>query len=160
MRGKMEQSKINRSRSAVPAPLAAVVAGCALALACSQTPTSPTNRVLSQASTAESTESSAQGTNQSWQFFEAHGWNCRTPGGGPTTVCSPPGQPLPVPAFPPAVPPADRPPTVTLKRWINGVFDANVLLIRPEIYNGQECGSTGAPYVYAPILGYYECAHG
>jgi hypothetical protein len=47
-----------------------------------------------------------------------------------------------------------------LKRWVNGVFDANVLLIRPEIYQGQECGSTGAPYTFAAVLGYFECPHG
>ena len=46
-----------------------------------------------------------------------------------------------------------------LKRWRNDVFDANVLLIRPEIYNGQPCGSTGEPYTYIAVLGYYECAH-
>ena len=156
-----EQSRISRALGTLPARLAAAVAGCALAMACGQAPTSPSNPPVSPVSTAAgSTGLSAQEVNQSWQFLQAHGWNCRTPGGGPTTVCSPPGQPLPVPAFPPAVPPDDRPPTVMLKRWINGVFDANVLLIRPEIYNGQDCGSTGEPYVYAAILGYYECAHG
>jgi hypothetical protein len=102
--------------------------------------------------------SRAQGTGQSWEDFEAHGWNCRTPRPG-VVVCSPPGQPLPVPAFPPAVPPADRPETVVLKRWVNGVFDANVLLIRPEIYNGQPCGTTGQSYTFVSVLGYFECAH-
>ena len=46
-----------------------------------------------------------------------------------------------------------------LKRWRNGVFEANVLLIRPEIYNGQICESTGQPYAYIGVLGYHECAH-
>ena len=46
-----------------------------------------------------------------------------------------------------------------LKRWRNGVFDANVLLIRPEIYNGQPCGSAGLPYTFIGVLGYFECAH-
>ena len=97
---------------------------------------------------------------QSWQDFDAHGWNCRHAANAPgVTVCSPPGQPLPVVAIPPAQPPADRPQTVMLKRWRNGVFDANVLLIRPEIYNGQPCESTGAPYTFVSVLGYFECAH-
>ena len=90
--------------------------------------------------------------------FKAHGWNCRTPAPG-VVVCSPPGQPLPAVAIPPAQPPADRPPTVMLKRWRDDVFDANVLLIRPEIYTGQHCESTGQPYLYVTVLGYFECAH-
>jgi hypothetical protein len=98
------------------------------------------------------------GTSQSWQDFQARGWNCRTPN-PTTTVCSPPNQALPTIAIPPAQPPDDRPATVMLKRWRNGVFDANVLLMRPEIYNGQDCESTGAPYSYIGVLGYFECAH-
>ena len=101
---------------------------------------------------------SAQASRPGWEHFAAQGWNCRQPSAG-VTVCSPPGQALPVVAIPPAQPPADRPPTVTLKRWINGVFNANVLLKRPEIYNGQPCESTGAPYTFITVLGYFECAH-
>ncbi len=127
---------------------------CALALGCSETPTRPTRAPSVANPTPESTEA------RGWQDFEASGWNCRAVPNTPVNVCSPPGQPLPVVAIPPAVPPADRPPTVTLKRWINGVFDANVHLVRPEIYNGQTCGSTGQPYTFAAVLGYYECAHG
>ena len=139
----------------------AVVASGALVTACSQTPAAPSAQpVMSAAVSTVSTEavSGAQGTNQSWQDFAARGWNCRTPAPG-VAVCSPPGQPLPVVAIPPAQPPADRPATVMLKRWRNDVFDANVLLIRPEIYNGQTCESTGQPYGYVRVLGYFECAH-
>ena len=139
------------------ARLAAVVAACALLTACSQTPTSPTIPTATPAGT-ETAVSSAHGTSQGWQDFEARGWNCRTPVPA-VTVCSPPGQPLPVVAIPPAQPPADRPETVMLKRWRTDVFEANVLLIRPEIYNGQPCESTGQPYVYIGVLGYFECAH-
>jgi hypothetical protein len=103
--------------------------------------------------------SSGQGTKQTWQDFEARGWNCRTPNNGPVTVCSPPNQPLPAVAIPPAQPPADRPETLMLKRWRNGLFEANVLLIRPEVYNGQPCESTGQSYTYVGVLGYFECAH-
>ena len=153
MRGITESSKTSTLRIVVRARLAAAVGACTLVVACSQTPTRP-----SAATAATAAASSAQGTSQSWEDFKARGWNCRTPAPG-VVVCSPPGQPLPVPAFPPAVPPPDRPETVVLKRWRNGVFDANVLLIRPEIYNGQPCGSTGEAYTYVGVLGYYECAH-
>ena len=130
--------------------LAAAVAACALA-ACSQTPKNP----LAPAAAAVT---AVPVTVQTSEDFKAHGWNCRTPVPG-VVVCSPPGQPLPVVAIPPDQPPADRPPTVMLKRWRNGVFDANVLLIRPEIYNGQDCESTDEPYTYIGVLGYFECAH-
>jgi len=134
--------------------LAAAVAACALA-ACSQTPKNPLAPAAPAVTAAPVTVSHAS---QSWEDFKAHGWNCRTPVPG-VVVCSPPGQSLPVVAIPPDQPPADRPPTVMLKRWRNGVFDANVLLIRPEIYNGQTCESTNAPYSYIGVLGYFECAH-
>ena len=139
----------------------AAVATCALVTACSQSPASPTApsvTPVSMATVPTAAVSGAHGTNQSWEDFQARGWNCRTPVPG-VAVCSPPGQPLPVVAIPPAQPPADRPETVVLKRWRNDVFDANVLLIRPEIYNGQRCESTGQPYTYVGVLGYFECAH-
>ena len=135
--------------------LVPLISACLLGAACGQTPTSPS----ASAGGATSAALAVQGTGQSWQDFAARGWNCRTPNNGPVTVCSPPNQPLPTVAIPPAQPPADRPETVMLKRWREGVFDATVLLIRPEIYNGQHCESTGQPYVYVTVLGYFECAH-
>ena len=146
---------------AARAGLAAAVAACALATACSQTPANPTMPTVTPTGTptvATAAVSSAHGTGQTWQDFEARGWNCRTPVPG-VTVCSPPGQPLPVVAIPPAQPPGDRPETVMLKRWRNDVFEANVLFVRPEVYNGQPCESTGQPYIYIGVLGYFECAH-
>lgn len=136
-----------------------VLAAGVLALGCSRSPSSPSDPGSTSA-TARSTEVSAQGHPHSWQFYESQGWNCRQVPNTQVHVCSPPGQSLPVVAIPPAVPPADRPPTVMLKRWVNDVFDANVLLIRPEIYNGQICEATGDPYTFAAVLGYFECAHG
>ena len=124
---------------------AAVVSG-ALAAACSQTPAGP-------AAPGVTVSGAEQGTSQSWEDFAGRGWNCRTPNNGPVTVCSPPNQPVVIP------PPADRPPTVMLKRWTNGVFDANVLWIRPEFYSGQICGPTGEAYRFLAIVGYYECVH-
>jgi len=144
--------------------MATALAATALLAACGQTPTSPTQVARVAVTSTGATASSglavtSQGTKQTWQDFAARGWNCRTPNNGPVTVCSPPGQPLPTVALPPAQPPADRPETVLLKRWRDGVFEANVQLIRPEIYNGQPCESTGVPYSYITVLGYYECAH-
>ena len=135
------------------ARLAAVVAVCALLTACSQTPTSPTMPTATGTATvATAAVSNLQGTSQSWQDFEARGWNCRTPV-PVVTVCSPPNQPVVIP------PPDDRPPTVLLKRWTNDVFDANVLWIRPEFYHGQTCGPTGESYRFLAVVGYYECVH-
>jgi hypothetical protein len=126
--------------------------------ACGQTPSAPSASAASLSS-ATSAANDEGGTKQTWQNFAARGWNCRTPNNGPVTVCSPPNQPLPTVAIPPAQPPANRPATVNLKRWRNGVFEANVLLMRPEIYNGQSCESTGLPYTFVGVLGYFECAH-
>lgn len=162
MRGIAGFSTTTMVRGAARALLAAAVAACIATVACSQSPAGPgmpTMIPASGAAGAEADVSSAQGTGQSWQAFQARGWNCRTPNNGPVTVCSPPNQPLPTVAIPPAQPPVDRPETVMLKRWRNDVFDANVLLIRPEIYNGQPCESTGQPYLFIGVLGYFECAH-
>lgn len=126
--------------------LGVAVIGSALAGACSQMPAAPTTPGVSVAATE-------LGTSQTWQDFAERGWHCRTPNNGPVTVCSPPNQPVAIP------PPADRPPTVMLKRWTNGVFDANVLWIRPEMYSGQICGPTGEAYRFLAIVGYYECVH-
>ena len=81
------------------------------------------------------------------------GWSCRvTPAG--TTACSPPGRGLPVFGAP-----EDRPPT-----YLVHVFDTATSeylgfgrLIRPDLYEGQTCPSTGDAYVYRDLIGYYEC---
>src|SRR5215208_3318484 len=93
--------------------LAAVVSASALVAACSQLPTGPSTmavRPLTTASVETDAAFNAQNGGQTWQDFQARGWNCRTPNNGPVTVCSPPNQPLPAVAIPPAQPPADRPP--------------------------------------------------
>jgi hypothetical protein len=89
--------------------------------------------------------------------FAARGWDCRPSPIPGRIVCSHPQQSFPVAAFPPDVPPEDRPVTVTLLAWEDGVFAGMILLIRPEIYREQPCSSTGEPYVLRPIIGYYEC---
>ncbi|HXW07672.1 MAG TPA: hypothetical protein VD833_20760 [Vicinamibacterales bacterium] len=151
-------SKPTTSRGSWRPWLAATVATGAIAAACSEPAGLTTPSLGPDTTGSAATVLAAEGTIHSWQHFEARGWNCRHPAPG-VTVCSPPGQPLPVVAIPPVQPPADRPPTVMLKRWRDGVFDANVLLIRPEIYNDQPCSSTGVAYTYISVLGYFECAH-
>jgi hypothetical protein len=59
----------------------------------------------------------------------------------------------------PAPPPEDRPATLTLLVFEDGVFGGTNLLIRSDLYQGQECRSTGAPYRYIARIGYYECRH-
>lgn len=151
----------DKCRGALRIRVATLISACALGAACSQSPTSPsaTASPVNGLRATTGAGASAQGTDQSWQDFQARGWSCRTPNNGPVTVCSPPNQPLPTVAIPPAQPPIDRPNTLLLKRWRNDAFEANVHLVRPEIYNGQPCESTGQPYSYIAVLGYFECAH-
>ena len=99
----------------------------------------------------------------------AHGWSCFTPPPFPTrTVCSHPNQ-----GFPPIPPPANRPATFKLWLFENGEFVGTELLIRPDLYcgadvtdpagtctrNAPQCESTGNPYFFQPVIGYYECVH-
>jgi hypothetical protein len=72
-------------------------------------------------------------------------------------VCSHPNQGFPTVGFPP---PQDRP--ATFNFWLfngAGEFTGTELLIRTDLYNDQVCESTGAPYVFVPFIGYYECVH-
>jgi hypothetical protein len=53
-----------------------------------------------------------------------------------------------------------------LKAWQDGAYAGTILLIRPDLYNGQICeppdepgDSPGEPYIYRPVIGYYECLH-
>lgn len=99
----------------------------------------------------------------------AQGWSCFTPPPFPArTECSHPNQ-----GFPAIPPPADRPATFTLWRFENGQFVGTLLAIRPDLYcradvtdpagtctrNAPLCGSTGQPYSFVPVIGYYTCLH-
>lgn len=99
----------------------------------------------------------------------ARGWSCFTPPPFPTrTECSHPNQ-----GFPSIPPPADRPATFTLWRFENGQFVGTLLVIRPDLYCGADvadpagtctrnaplCESTGQPYSFVPVIGYYTCLH-
>jgi hypothetical protein len=87
----------------------------------------------------------------------SRGWTCFTPPVPNRIVCSRPNQGLPTFGNPP---PQDRPATFTF--WLfdaSGAFTGTELLIRTDLYKGQLCESTGAPYVFVPFIGYYECVH-
>jgi hypothetical protein len=87
----------------------------------------------------------------------SRGWTCFTPPVPNRIVCSRPNQGFPTVGNPP---PQDRPATFTF--WLfdaSGVFTGTELLIRTDLYKGQLCESTGAPYVFVPFIGYYECVH-
>jgi hypothetical protein len=87
--------------------------------------------------------------------FAGRGWECRTSPVPGRIACSPPNQ-----GFPAVPPPAERPATYQLKAWQDGTYAGTILLIRPDLYHGQTCESTGEPYIYRPVIGYYECLHG
>jgi hypothetical protein len=56
-------------------------------------------------------------------------------------------------------PSPDRPASITLLVFDNGVFLGTNLLIRSDPYHGQPCKSTGNPYRFIARIGYYECLH-
>ena len=62
-------------------------------------------------------------------------------------------------SFSGAPPPLDRPASIALRMFDNGVFAGTSVLIRSDLYGGQTCGSTGAPYTFIGRIGYYDCLH-
>ena len=86
------------------------------------------------------------------------GWTCFQPPVLPLrTICSHPNQGLPVVGNPP---PSDRPATYNLFRFdAGGTFVGSVHLIRTDLYHDQPCEPAGDPYVFVPIIGYYESVH-
>ena len=87
----------------------------------------------------------------------SRGWTCFAPPVPNRIVCSRPNQGFPIVGDPPA---ADRPATFTFLVFNGtGGFVGTELLLRTDIYNGQLCESTGEPYVFVPVIGYYECVH-
>lgn len=89
--------------------------------------------------------------------LENRGWTCFPPPVPNRIVCSRPNQGFPTIGDPP---PADRPATFTFLVFDgNGRFVGTEILIRTELYKGQLCESTGQPYVFVPVIGYFECVH-
>jgi hypothetical protein len=84
--------------------------------------------------------------------LSARGWSCRPIPGG--TGCVPPNQVVPSAALPPE----DRPAVVVLLSFnANGAFVGPATMVRADHYNGQPCESTGAPYTFFSLIGYYYC---
>jgi hypothetical protein len=91
--------------------------------------------------------SPAQLTEQGWSCvvhpFAAPRWYlCFNPGLGRPF----PGNPDPAPMYNSLVFEID-----------SGAFVGTGHTIRGDLYRGQACGSTGAPYAYLPGIGYYAC---
>ena len=85
----------------------------------------------------------------------AAGWTCFVPPiAGSGVVCFNPAQGRPpIPSLG-----EDGRATYMVMRWTPaGEFDGHAHLIRPDLYAGQPCAQTGAPYVFSPRIGYYEC---
>jgi len=87
--------------------------------------------------------------------LSAAGWNCFVRPIGEGIVCANPG--LGRPPIPPVV--DGRPSYMFLLFDVQGNFEATELLIRADLYQGQVCGGSGAPYVFRERIGYYECVH-
>ena len=84
------------------------------------------------------------------------GWSCFEPIPN-RIVCSHPNQGFPTVGTPP---PDDRPASFTFLVF-DGTsrFVGTELLLRTDLYNGQRCESTGQPYDFVTVIGYYECIH-
>ena len=147
-------------RLKVIAPLVFV---CALLGAACQAPTGPTasaaNSPVTLGTLGPSESQLASAAGLSPEDLAAAGWDCRPTPVSPTRrACSPPGQPHPA-TIPGPPPPEDRPPTLKLLVFDSGVFIGTNLLIRSDLYRGQQCNATAAPYRFISRIGYYECLH-
>jgi hypothetical protein len=88
---------------------------------------------------------------------EQRGWTCFVTPVPDRVVCSRPNQGFPTIGDPP---PPDRPASFTFLVFnAAGQFRGTELLLRTDLYSGQVCESTGAPYDFVPVIGYYECVH-
>jgi hypothetical protein len=83
------------------------------------------------------------------------GWTCFRDPGAPRMVCSDPGHGRPaLPAD------ANGPASYNFKLFgLDGAFTGTAHLTRADLYNGQPCAQTGAPYFLIAPIGYYRCEH-
>jgi hypothetical protein len=153
-------------RVTFPIEVAAGVLVCGIiATGCSQSPVAPSSSATLAAPTVtDSVSGSAANLNASEgsltpEALEGRGWDCQPAPGNPIRLtCSHPNQLHPV-LLPGPPPPADRPASITLLVFDNGVFVGTDVLIRSDLYNGQPCRSTGDVYRFLARIGYYECPH-
>jgi hypothetical protein len=130
-----------------------------LAAGCSGVPSAPSPTLPVASSTSLSAAAMADAPGLSPEHLQAIGWDCRPAPFNPTrTTCSHPNQPHPA-SFSGPPPPADRPASISLRVFDNGVFAGTSVLIRSDLYSGQTCRSTGLPYTLIARIGYYECLH-
>ena len=80
-------------------------------------------------------------------------WDCqqRMPG---RIACAPPGMGLP-PI--PSLGQNGRPVHRVFVFAVDGTPIGSATFLRPDLYHGQTCVFTGQPFVFRPIIGYYEC---
>jgi hypothetical protein len=112
----------------------------------------------------------AMASNLSPADLTNRGWTCFQPLPD-RIVCSRPNQGFPTVGNPP---PADRPASFTFLVFNStGRFVGTEVLLRQDLYCGadiadpsgtctrhaQLCESTGQPYDFVPVIGYYECVH-
>jgi hypothetical protein len=142
-------------RAGFPIRLVTGVLACTLIASGCSTPAAPSasSSTGSEATTAMSDASLTPAE------LEARGWDCQPAPANPNRLtCVPPNHVHPV-LFPGPPPPVDRPASIQLLVFDNGVFVGTDLLIRSDLYNGQSCGSTGTTYRFIGRIGYYECLH-
>ncbi len=145
--------RTHETRTPRLAQVVAVVATCVFAVSCSGSPAGPTTSAPTMGSGATVPSQAEQAAGLTPQDLVARGWECRPSPVPGRIACSHPNQ-----GFPPVPPTPDRPPTFTLLVW-DGTNFGTLLLIRSDLYRGQTCGSTGEPYIFRPVIGYFECLH-
>ena len=143
---------------------AAVLSTAAVMAGCSGSPTVPTTASPANRQAVGVAEAASVNPDD----LAEHGWQCRLSPVPGRRVCSPPNQ-----GFPTVPPSVDRPANFTLLAWQNGEFDGRIVLLRPDLYcgadlsdplatctrNAPSCDGTGEPYIFRPVIGYYECLH-
>jgi hypothetical protein len=78
------------------------------------------------------------------EFLPANRWSCFNPGLGRPF----PGNPDPRPSY-----------TFLAFDRSSEDFIYTGHLIRQDLYSGQPCAPGDDPYVFRPLIGYYECVH-
>jgi hypothetical protein len=138
-------------RALVTGGIVAAAAGCVLAIGCGRSPVAPSKAAVP----ALDQTGLAVAAGLTPTDLAARGWDC-----GPTPIPNTIGcsqKDRPTPGNPP---PADRPASFTALLFTDGgSFIGTVILIRSDLYQGQICESTGAPYILRTFVGYYECVH-
>jgi hypothetical protein len=148
----MQRTPLRVRRYCMFVVLASIVAavGCGEAV----NPASPSPAVADGGAAASAAQASPEHFNPT--ELTERGWTCFSP---PVPdgriVCSRPNQ-----GFPAIPPPPDRPSTFTFFIFHpDGRLRGTELLIRTDLYRNQTCESTGGPYVFVELIGYYECIH-